>query len=164
MNKFRNSQGTRYTSSLFLERVGEDKTSCVYTLREEDHLGYPSLYKLYLQTEDLTEYTFAMQHLDGWSHWEALKEAEWFKPYIERWRRELATLLESRHLAKVQEIADGDGKDRLTAARYLLERAEKAAGAKTRGRPTKAASQAELNHRASEAEWTTEDLKRLGLN
>lgn len=135
MNKFRNASNRRLLKGLFFETLGADKPSCLYTLKDEDHEGYPSLYKLYMLEDDTTEYSFAQKHLDGWDHWVMLTSCGWFEPIVTRWRKELATRRASEAEAKIKQISQSGAKDALTAARYLLERAEKAVHAKNRGRP-----------------------------
>ena len=65
------SMGRPLTQSLFLE-LGYTEHS-VYTLKEQDYAykgkNYPSLKRLYLKEEDVTEYEFATKHLLGWQHW-----------------------------------------------------------------------------------------------
>src|SRR5574337_902614 len=68
--------GKPLTQSLFLE-IGYTEQS-IYTLKEEDYMYegklYPSLKRLYLEMEDLTEYEFANTYLLGWKHWKRLCE------------------------------------------------------------------------------------------
>jgi hypothetical protein len=158
--KFRNASGTRITKSLFFE-TSEDKALVVYTLKREDHLGFPSLYRLYIETADLAEHRFASEHLDGWEHWEMLCNASWFKPYVAVWRRELEAKIESEALDRMAELAKTSRKEAFSANKYLLDRARKAAGAFKRGRPTKVAIEEETRRMASAERMAAEDLSRL---
>lgn len=147
--KFKNSTGQYYTRGLFFE-LSEDKTSVVYTLKHEDHLGYPSLYRLYMETSDATEYEFAKNHLDGWEHWLRISEASWFKETAAEWRAELEVKLQSEHLRKIEAIARSEGREALAAARVALEWSRKTAGKSKAGRPTKAAIKEEAHQIALE--------------
>jgi hypothetical protein len=163
-NKFKNSVGRYYLRGLFYEETLSDKSSVVYTLKREDHAGYPSLYRLYMETADPTEYQFAVRHLDGWAHWLELSQAEWFAPYRDAWRSELSTRLRSEALAGIITLSKTETHPSMFAAsKYLLEATEKPAGASKRGRPTKDEVKQELRRQAaSEAEFA-EDAKRLNL-
>ncbi len=158
--KFRNASGTRITKSLFFE-TSEDKHLVVYTLKREDHLGFPSLYRLYIEASDLGEHRFASEYLDGWEHWEMLCNATWFKPYVEVWRRELEAKLESESLDRMTQLARVGGKEAFSANKYLLDRTRKAAGALKRGRPTKVAIEEETRRMASAERMAADDLLRI---
>lgn len=164
-NRFRNASGTRYTKGLFYEQTLEDKSTVVYTLKDEDHKGFPSLYKLYLEEEDTTEYTFANKYLDGWEHWKQISECTWFKPYIARWREELNLKLAARSLLKIKEMARGQGRDSYVANTYLLERKWETKSEKSKaGRPTKEAIKQEATRILMEDKDIEEAAKRIGLN
>lgn len=123
MNKFRSSINSRLLKALFYETVNADKSTVIYTLKDEDHEGFPSLYRLYMETSDSTEYDFAVRYLDGWEHWEMLCKCNWFKPYVSRWRRELEVKLRSQALKAIKDVADTrEHKDSLSANRFLLEK------------------------------------------
>src|SRR3990167_1337022 len=96
LNPFKNASGARLTQALFYEETGADKSSVIYTLKDQDHEGFPSLYRLYIEMEDILEYEFANKYLDNWSHWEWLTQAGWFKPYVLRWRKELELKIRSK--------------------------------------------------------------------
>lgn len=142
INKFKSPGNSRYLKGLFYEQVGADKGTVLYTLKDEDHLGFPSLYKKYMEAEDPTEYRFATENLDGVEHWEMLTSCSWFKPYVERWRRELELKITSEAIARISEIAYGDGKDSeiLAANRYILDKVYQKTNPVARvarGRPSK---------------------------
>lgn len=160
-SRFKNAQGTNYLNALFFEETGADKSTVIYTLKDEDHLGYPSLYRLYMDVADPTEYKFAITHLDGWQHWEKLLACKWFEPYVSRWRRELELRLRSWALANIIHTANSSGKEAFPANRYLLEGNWKPAGEKKSGRPTKVAIIKEAHQIALEREETAIDYKRL---
>jgi hypothetical protein len=161
-NPFKNTMGTRYLKGLFYETTLQDKSSVVYTLKDQDHLGYVSLYRLYTEADDPTEYKFATQHLDGWEHWEALCQCSWFKPYLDRWRRELETRLRARALLEIRAVAnDPDHPSSYHANKYLLDGSWKPTGESKRGRPTKEAIKKEAALQASNEQQITSDFERI---
>lgn len=121
---FKNSNGNLILKSLFLETNGtlEGRPKVVYTLRPQDHRGYPSLMKLYLEMGDPTEYQFANKHLFNWDHWQRLLDTTWFQPYILKWRKELEAKLKADALERILAKAKGEGKDSFQANKYLLEK------------------------------------------
>lgn len=134
--KLKNSQGKRYLRGLFYETTLEDKSTVVYTLKDKDHKGYPSLKRLYLEEEDLSEYNFANKYLDNYEHWLMLVNSLWFKEYLESWREELRLKLEAKYLNKLKEIAEDpeiSKKEAFQATKVLLDRLKK----RSVGRPTK---------------------------
>lgn len=124
-DKFRNASGVKLTKALFYETTGEDKSSVVYTLKGEDHKGFLSLKKKYIETEDITEYEFANRYLFDFDHWMDLCECTWFKPHVALWREELRRKLESRYIWKLMEMSESGGKEGLQATKILLERNKK---------------------------------------
>lgn len=163
-NPFRNSNNSRYTLSLFYELTGSDKSTVVYTLKDKDHKGYPSLKRLYLEEGDTTEYLFSIKYLDGFEHWQMIANAEWFKPFITQWREELRAKKEAEYIRKLEEIAEGSGKDRSSAIKTLLERVRKGKEASKRGRPVHPYQQdIKTSLERSKAQETLSDLSRLGI-
>src|ERR1700735_1016678 len=153
----KNASGKHFTKGLFMEMATTEGTA-VYTLKDHDHGKYLSLYLLYLDVYDPTEYRFARQHLDGWRHWQVLQECTWLKPYIERWRAELAVKIQSEAITTIRGIASGSGRDALSACKTLL---EMTSSKKARvGRPNKE-THPEPAIEALEARLVAEDLNRL---
>lgn len=159
--RFRTPTGSRYLQGLFYEMVNADKSTVSYTLKDEEHLGFPSLYQCYMETDDPTEYQFAVSHLDGWRHWETLSKCTWFQEYIERWRRELEVRIRSKALARLGTVAASGGKESFSANKYLLEGNWKTAGEIKRGRPTNLALKKEIAVQALEWQETASDYNRL---
>lgn len=159
--RFRNPSGARYLKGLFYEE-SRDKASVVYTLKDHDHLGLPSLYRLYMECGDLTEYRFAMSHLDGWEHWEMLTSCSWFQPFVERWRRELELRVRSEALSNILVVAaDKANPTSYHANKYLLDGQWKPS---KRGRPSKDEIKSELNRQITAQKDVDEDAQRIGLN
>lgn len=165
-SEFRALNNKRLLKGLFFETTLADKTGVMYTLKDEDHLGYPSLGRLYLDMEDPTEYNFAIAYLESWTHWEQLLACNWFRPFIERWRRELDVKLKSKALAEIKTEARNGGKNSFTANRYLLERGWelKEPGAAKRGRPSKEEIAKATDELLREKSLLEEDFNRVMVN
>lgn len=167
LNPFRASSGQRLLKGLFYEETLADKTNVVYTLKNWDHMGYPSLYRLYMEADDPTEYTFATQYLDGWDHWEILCECNWFKPYVQKWRKELEVRAKARALLAIKALAaDPSKKESYQANKFLINSGwkEKPVG-RGAGRPSKEDVQKEAQKMAQDAKTTDEEFQRIqGLN
>jgi hypothetical protein len=158
-SRFKNSMGQWYLNALFFEQIGADKSTVVYTLKDEDHEGFPSLYKLYMDMEDVLEYEFANTHLGSWSHWETLTQCTWFKPYIQRWRKELQLKIQSKALRMLRKDAESDSKTSNSSNRYLLERGWREKN--TKGRPSKEDVKRAAKEQAEATAVINEDFLRI---
>ena len=156
-SKFRTNQNQRLVKGLFVEYGGS-----VYTLKDTDQGDTPSLYRLYMEANDLTEYTFALTHMDSWEHWQMLCSTSWFPEYVDRWRKELEVRTRSEALARLIEEAKAGGKGALAANKFLLERGylDKATAA-GRGRPSKKEIQEKALEIAFSDKQVSDDLARL---
>lgn len=147
-NKFK-PNGIWLTRGLFLETSYMDQSSVLFTLKDEDDSvrNLPSLYKLYMACEDLTEYDFATTHLGGWDHWQQIVTSAFFKPYITKWRKEMEIKIKSQALKALREEAASGGKSSFAANKFLVEKGwiERPEG--KRGRPTKDEIKQDLNQR-----------------
>ena len=163
-NKFRNPiNNSRYTKSLFLEESYEDRSNVLYTLKDFDHDGYPSLYRKYLLLGDLTEIEFARTYFESWEHWQMVAEASWFKPYIARWREEVTLAAQAQALSAIKEIAsDKKNKDHFAANKILLSWGKPKTNSKAHvGRPTKEAITKEANELFRQSRETAADFQRI---
>jgi hypothetical protein len=159
---FKNSSHRYYLKGLFYETTLADKSSVVYTLKDHDHQGYPSLYRLYMAEKDPTEYRFANNHLGSWSHWTELCGCSWFDPYVSRWRHELELYIKSEALVKLFEEAENTlGKNSFNANKYLLEKGWVEKEKATKGRPSKQDIKNEATRMAKELEQIDGDFERL---
>jgi hypothetical protein len=135
-SKLKDSSGRPLTQSLFLEN-GYQTEFAIYTLKDDDHkhkngVTYPSLKKLFLEMEDVTEYEFANEYLLGWSHWKRLNKNKLMTKHFEEWREELELRLRAQGIrAIIDQSADDKG---FQAAKYL---AEKGWDKRPAGRPSK---------------------------
>lgn len=112
---------------LFFEtcRNLEQKKHAKWTLKHRDlnHVlvdgtvkFYPSLYKLYMEEMDITEYLFATKHFDTFKAWKNLVAKKWFHDdHLLLWREDLDIKLRSLALSEV--IKNGT----LNANKFLLE-------------------------------------------
>ena len=149
------------TKGLFLETNYMAQDQVVYTLKDQDDdsRGLPSLYRLYMLEEDLTEWEFATKHLGGWEHWELISKSAWFKPYVSRWRKELELKIKARALKELVTMALAGGKQGFAANRFLVEKGWVERPEGKRGRPTKQEIQQELNQKE-----LSEDFERMQIN
>lgn len=140
--------------------AGADKSSCVYTLKSQDHLGYPSLYRLYMEANDPTEYSFAVSHLDGWDHWEQLSQCQWFQSYLNKWRRELEIRFKSRAVADLIALAQTNPKDAVQINKFLVSRGW--VDKDKKGRPSAHDIKRAAQEQADLDRQLTEDFERIG--
>ena len=158
---FRSSNDRLKLSSLFLEpKYQED---ALYTLSDKDkeYKGktYPSLYKLYVNMADVTEYNFANTYFESYQHWDELCSQDWFKPYVNRWRKELELKIKSQALVEIiKQASSEDPRKALEASKYLYEKVY-AGDKNSRGRPSKAevrkaAQQQALEQRIVDEHWS----------
>ena len=117
----KNRAGSYKSRALFVETC-RDVDTPLYTLAREDKEVegklLPSLYRLYLATNDPTEYKVATTYFCGWKHWEEVAASPMLYPYIAEMRDELRVKLKSFGLEKV--IAEAKtGKNKYQAAKYL---------------------------------------------
>lgn len=157
---FKNINGVWLTKELFWE-TATNKDNVIYTLKDQEHNGYPSLYEAYMACNDPTEYSFAVKHLGGWAHFKALESSTWFSQYLDRWREELHLRAKSIALAKVFETAGSGSKDSFAAQKYLIEKGYDKAAPNTKGRPTKQQIINEAKNIALDKKRVDEDLERL---
>lgn len=126
--------GKPITQSLFLELAYTENS--MYTLKEHDYMYkgklYPSLKRLFLETEDPTEYQFATKYLLGWRHWIRICENKQLKPHVAEWRDELEVKLRSQGVVLAIQNAKKGG---YQASKWLADRGWDTKGA---GRPSKA--------------------------
>lgn len=163
-SEFRTSNRKRLLRGIFYETTTSDKSTVLYTLKDEDHLGFPSLSRLYLETEDPTEYEFARLYLESWDHWQELCECSWFKDYVSRWRKELEVKIRSKALRAIKSEATNNGKNSFAANKLLLEGGWLPKDTPKRGRPTKDEIQKAANDEVDFLKRISDDFTRLDIN
>ena len=159
----KDSMGRFRTQSLFVE-MKHDKYPAPFTLKPYDHRGRMSMYRKYMEIGDPTEYSQAIGLLGSWEHWQTLCAAEWFKPYVEKWRAELKVKFESERYREMQEVAESckGTPQGVQATKWLAERYSRVESPK-RGRPSKAEKARHLKEITEDEELTNEEAARLGL-
>lgn len=165
-NKFRTEQGVHYTKGLFYEMTLADKSTVLYTLKDQDHEGFESLFRLYMEKGDLTEWEFANEYLGGWNHWQQLCATNWFKPYVERWRHELELKIRAAALKRIQSEAKSNSKNSFTANKFLVDSGWKSKEEKKDpvGRPSKEAIARKAKEFNLESDDINSDLERITSN
>lgn len=171
MPVFKNSNGQLYTKRLFYETTFglNDRSSVIYTLKDEDYtvdgFTYISLYKKYLEMEDLTEFDFATAYFDSYEHFRILCQAEWFFDHVKRWRRELALKLKAKVLHNIKATSqDPQNKNYFEANKLILSHLSEEKEKPKRGRPGKAEIDRAVKERADEELALADDHKRVFAN
>lgn len=154
----KDTMGRPLTQGLFLE-IGYNTEYAVYTLDDEDkeYKGktYPSLKKLYLASEDPTEYKFAKTYLLNWQHWKRLNANKVLKEYFDEWREELEIMLRSESVLNILEMqVEGN----FQAAKWIADRGWEKRGA---GRPLKADLEREVRIKERISDALSEDVDRM---
>lgn len=164
------TNGKYLLRALFLEAYDDDGQFVLYSLKDKDQefngRSIPSLKRLYIELSDPTEYDFANMYFESWDHWEALCNCVWFKPHIEKWRRELNIKLKCDSIKRIKEEAKA-GKNKFQANKYLIDRGwagEDTKGSWKMGRPSKQAIKEEAAKILEQDSRVLEDLKRMGLH
>lgn len=119
--KMKGPGGQMITQGLFID-FNYDDTYAMFTWDDEDKMYngklYPSLKKLYLSSEDPTEYEFANKYLLGWRHWQRMQGNKTLKEQFDEWREELDVMLRSLGVRQMLDMAE----DNFQAAKYLADR------------------------------------------
>lgn len=152
------------TKAIFLEQSYSDKSNVKYTLKNYDHSGYPSLYKLYMDEADPTEVVFAQKYLGGWAHWKELQECTWFKPIVAQWREELELRMKAQALSTIKRFAvDSESKSCYDANKFLLSGGWKTPQEKRSkvGRPSKEAIKQQAEELFRQSNETESELQRV---
>jgi hypothetical protein len=167
---FKNASGQLYTKRLFLEQSYDvnDKTPTIYTLKDEDYttngVTYVSLYKRYLEFKDVSEYFFARTFFESYEHFKMLCECSWFKPHIERWRRELSLTIRAAAINSILDVSrDVEHKNYFEANKMILSGAFEDKRS-TRGRPSKEEVAQSVKEMAKEDFMSDKDYERLVAN
>lgn len=162
-NKFKNAVGAHYLQALFFETSIDFKNreSVLYTLKQEDHEGYPSLHRLYIEMKDVSEYEFAKTYFDNWSHWKKLLECSWFKPYLEEMREELDVSLKAEAINKIRLTASNPNDKNYYNANRFIENKGLAIKKDNRGRPSKEKIRSEADKLFKAVGEVDEDYERI---
>jgi uncharacterized protein Usg len=151
------------TLSLFVEmHKGQDNPDLkpVFTLGTEDKGEHISLRKIYLEISDPTEYEFALHVFGSWQHWDKLRQAQWFRKYLDRWRDELEVKLKSQAVGRMRQISNSPATQALAASKFLIDRGWIDKESK-RGRPSKEEKERIQKQDAEVKERVDEDFERV---
>lgn len=161
-SKFRDEWGRLLYSKLFYERtVPATRGKVLYTLKDQDHEGYQSLYLRYLDSNDPTEYAFATEYFESYEHWLTLTGQAWFKPFLERFRLDLETRIRSKALKAIIVESKSGSKNAFVANKYLLEKGWVEKKGNTKGAPSKLDIANAAKDIAESAKSTEEDYLRV---
>ena len=162
-SNFKNSNGVLLLKEMFFEHA-ISKANVLFTLKDRDHTvagkTYPSLYRLYMEENDPTEYLFAMKHLDGWAHWVSLSSSSFFREYVLRWREELELRFRAEALYNISVMAKAGGREAFQASKYLVD-GNYLPKKNTKGRPSKAQISEAATQMAEEDKRLKDDFSRL---
>lgn len=156
---FRDKNGQWLTRALFLETNSANFTP-MFTLKDDDFEGYPSLKKIYLNYSHVPgcEYEFAVEHLGGWVHWLKVSNSQ-IGPHVAQWREELSVKLKSSAMKNIIMSSYGEGAVALQAAKYI----DSSGYNLKRGRPSKAEKEGALKQDVEISKQLDEDLQRMNL-
>lgn len=133
-----------YTKAMFYQHKAGNKAlrsevTPIFTLREYDHDGCYSFYKLFMAYN--TDYEAAIGILGSWRHFQQLAEVGWFKEKLDQWREERE--IRDRAAAKATILSETLGGN--VRAATALQDLYKREGA---GRPSRKAKEAEARKAA----------------
>lgn len=161
--------GAFQTKGLFFETTIPEEREIFgtkWTLKEEDHEHngklYPSMKRIYIEMEDVTEYEFAMATLGSYKHWERVLESPIIRPHVDQWRKELNLKLKARAMKSIIKSATEDEKLSFQAMKYLADN-EYLDKKNKRGRPSKDEVKAELKREVEINKSFRDDAERIGL-
>ena len=83
----------------------------------------------------------------------------WFKPYVERWRKELELRMTAQALREIYLEAAGAGRYKFAANKFLIEQGWKEKP--TKGRPSKSQVKKEAVKQAEAERMIEKDMERL---
>jgi hypothetical protein len=145
-----------------MKRKSSEKYPSYFTLSDFDKDGHISMRRKYLEIADPTEYEVGVQLLGDFKHWQVLCERDWFKEYVNGWRMELQSKLESDAIQVLKEVAaDKQAGGRVQAAKLLVERPWENKDRPLRGRPSNEDKERYLKRAVKESEEVNEDYDRL---
>jgi len=147
-NKYLGANGVRLTKQLFIEYdYVSDRDYAVYSISREDKevngKTYPSLYRLYMETNDVTEAKFVNLYLYDWEQWEKLQKQ--FGEEIELWRQDLRHSVTSEMVGLLLSDARSESKSSMASAKYLLDNILKSGKRVKQGRPSNKEGQTDFS-------------------
>lgn len=152
------------TASLFVEiwettsqNLKAADVEPVFSLRGRP--GFIDARQTFLDLRDPTGVLWAETYLEGVNHLNRLLEAPWFADAWGDWQNDLARMIQSEAIQKIQNIAAGVSPAAFQAAKWLAAREwDKRRGA---GRPSKTELRGELRREVERASQHDDDLARI---
>ena len=163
-SKYLNATGQRLGRQLFIENrnIGENDLA-VYTMHRDDEeyngKTFPSLYRLYISTKDITEARFVSLYLYDWEQWNSLASSATYRDEISRWRVELKALVLGELVDTLIADAKSNSKSSKASAKFLVEKLSK----KEKGRPTTAVVPTSEEKVTTIVSEIAKDMRRLRL-
>lgn len=148
--KFKDKQGRWHTQALFRESYKEfADMKPLYTLKDDDYEGLPSIKKAYLNFKDPTGYRVATELLGGWEHWKKLCGLQWFQLHLQEWEEELEIKLKCEGIKRMIEFSTGEDSKAKDATKFLINKEWE----QKRGRPSKEEKERynKINEKVSDA-------------
>lgn len=111
-HKFRGLGVKWLTEGLFLESAQLTEDNCLYSLqpwdREKKGKFYPSIIKLFVEEEDVSEWNFANKYFDGFQHWKLIRSKPFFADVYATMIEELQTKIQYKAIkVMLQQVGDG---------------------------------------------------------
>jgi hypothetical protein len=155
--------GMRLVKQLFVENNIGEYDNAVYTMHREDEVVgdkvYPSLHRLYVESNDITEARFVADHLYDWQQWEQLANSHTYRDEIARWRTDLKAKITGELVDSLLEDAKSSSRSSKSSAKYLVDRLTKG----KRGKPTTANIATNDEKVKTITSEVASDMKRLQL-
>ena len=158
---YKDKLGRWRTQSLFKEfyTPNREEYPPIFTLKEYDEGGLPSMRQLFLGCNDPTGYVFAKEILRSYEHWRKLCSLPWFQEHLTAWKEELEIKLVSDGLLKLKDISRGTDGSALKASIYLIEKGWEP----KKGRPKKEDIEKAARVAAGVEAEVEDDLQRIRL-
>ena len=157
------------TQALFLETSKTGLGTVLYCLGREDKekngMTFPSLYKLYMEERDLTEYTFATKYFYSYQHWQTICKSKNILEFLDLggWREELELSIRAEALQSLikKSTQDSNTAKYLLANNWVEKLHENLPTVNLRGRPTKDQIKSQLTLITNQKLSEMEDYERI---
>lgn len=168
--RYFDEENNLYTHEMFLELDDSGESWRQFTLQTWDvtYQGreYRSLHKLYVDSNDPSEYTFANTYFYNFAHWELVKSHPAIRPHYDVMRKELEAKLSTKAIqAMIAQVMSGTATQ--ATLKFLANKeyidaptSRPASTSNARGRPSKLASVSSLTPSNSDDDHQS-DLERM---
>lgn len=161
-SQYTDKMGRFMTRSLFIETILKEQSEKgikpMYSLTGVK--GYKDVHDMYINSNDPTGYSFAIEAFESWDHFQYLAGLAWFRKHLASWESELEVKMRSQGLRALMTTATTEGSRGTTAAKYVAD-----AGWKTkRGRPSKEDVDREQIQQAKIKAELGDDAARMNLH